>query len=668
MRRLGMAEKRKKRAAAVVAERCQVALNSLSSDEYYKRNGLGAHDTRFDNKDSGFASDMRGRIFGESLTYVRERGPIGRKPLAAGTLPGNFSSSSSSSSTPGPPVASGGIADLFQGYGRTRGGEEALKLSAANVDLPEQAGTADLAALLTPGMSRLISDERLFALPKRERPVSLPRAATLVESADQYVCFVRRLFELGMVVFRRSVEVVNGCFGVSKGEGEKLRFIANLKPANACFPPPPELKLSGPDLLGALEADAEKELFCWKYDIRAAFHRFKTPSWMWKYFALRKVPAKEFGLGKGFVFPCLTTLPMGFSWAPFLCQEAHGEVVASTGLPRGDLLLPENDVKVDRLRYGLYIDDGYGFSTSLEEANRAFFNICEALAQAGLSVKETKCVRPSKADLTVLGLEVKARRGRVGPAAKDLKELIGATEEMLARGCASGLEMSRIVGKWSWVMLLSRFGFSIFSSVYTFMQKVGESGGDLWPSVRKELGIVCGVAPLLCVSFFQKWSDKVAAFDASKEAQGVSEVLAPLGWAAGKRNFLRMTPSVEEQGRKLEKLGESVRALSWTHVVSSRFRHDRHINLLEAAACLTSVRRAAKDERAGLRCVVLGDSTAVISAVAKGRCSSFPLLVAVRRIMALCLASGVRPLFLWIASENNPADAPSRPSQVFVCE
>ena len=58
MRRLGMAEKRKKRAAAVVAERCQVALNSLSSDEYYKRNGLGAHDTRFDNKDSSFASDI----------------------------------------------------------------------------------------------------------------------------------------------------------------------------------------------------------------------------------------------------------------------------------------------------------------------------------------------------------------------------------------------------------------------------------------------------------------------------------------------------------------------------------------------------------------------------------------------------------------------------------
>jgi len=37
---LGMAEKRKRRAAAGVAKRCQVALNSLSSesDEYYTRN------------------------------------------------------------------------------------------------------------------------------------------------------------------------------------------------------------------------------------------------------------------------------------------------------------------------------------------------------------------------------------------------------------------------------------------------------------------------------------------------------------------------------------------------------------------------------------------------------------------------------------------------------
>ena len=159
-------------------------------------------------------------------------------------------------------------------------------------------------------------------------------------------------------------------------------------------------------------------------------------------------------------------------------------------------------------------------------------------------MKETKCVSPSKTNLTVLGLEVQVRKGRVGPAAKDLKELIGATEDLLAKGYASGLEMSKIVGKWSWVMLLSRFGFSIFSSVYTFMQKVGENGGELWPSVRKELGIACGVAPLLCVSIFQKWSDKVAAFDASKEAQGVSEVIASAGWAAGKRKFLLAKRSV----------------------------------------------------------------------------------------------------------------------------
>jgi hypothetical protein len=220
--------------------------------------------------------------------------------------------------------------------------------------------------------------------------------------------------------------------------------------------------------------------------------------------------------------------------------------------------------------------------------------------------------------------------------------------------------MEKLVGKWSWVLLVSRAAYSVFSSVYSFCHTVSVNRSKLWPSVAKELRIVCGLAPVLCVNIFQEWSSKAAAFDASSDGQGVSERTITVNAA---RSFARLSglgPSVREERGCLEEAGGRVEAMEWNHVVSSRFRFKAHINVLEAAACLSSVRRAVKDDRCGKKFVLFGDSASVVAAMAKGRCSSFSLLVAIRRIMALVLATGSKPKCVWIPSASNPADWPSR--------
>jgi hypothetical protein len=551
--------------------------------------------------------------------------------------------------------------DVFQGYGHSRT-TEAKVVYAKKIDLPEVAATVDLADILPETYRNLVLNESAMVLSPQDRPKVMPKAKTMVAGDKEHVKVIRRLWGLKMVRFIRKPAVVNGYFAVAKDPGAD-RFIASLKPGNAHFSTPDKVELSGPDVLGVMEVAPGTRVYKYKYDIRACYHKIRTPRWMHKYFALKPVEASEFGLGKGLVFPCLTTLPMGWSWAPVLCQEAHKEVLRRIGFDDEDLLERGRDGRIDRLRHGVYLDDGFAFGLSLEEARSSFERVCAELERVGLDVKRGKCVEPGEggASMEVLGLEVNTRSGRVGLCYKKLYKLVCETQHLLTRGKATGKEVERLLGKWSWTVLTSRSAFSVFSSVYSFVQKVpSASRVELWPSVVKELELVCGLAPLLCVNIFQEWSGKMAAFDASTVAQGVSEAVVSAGEAKEFAQCSGLGPSVEEQRKVLDGVGEEVKKVEWGHVVASKFRHKAHINVLEAAAALTAVRRAVRDERRGKKFVVFGDSAVVIAAVTKGRCSSFPLLVAVRRVMAMVLASGSRPRYVWIPSKANPADEPSR--------
>ena len=64
--------------------------------------------------------------------------------------------------------------------------------------------------------------------------------------------------------------------------------------------------------------------------------------------------------------------------------------------------------------------------------------------------------------------------------------------------------------------------------------------------------------------------------------------------------------------------------------------------------------------RHGKRMVLLVDAPAVKGAVAKGRSSAPSLRLEVMRIAALQMAGGILLKLVYVPSEDNPADAPSR--------
>ena len=100
---------------------------------------------------------------------------------------------------------------------------------------------------------------------------------------------------------------------------------------------------------------------------------------------------------------------------------------------------------------------------------------------------------------------------------------------------------------------------------------------------------------------------------------------------------------------------------AFSTVVSSRAEHAAHAGALEAGGIRLALRLWLRSaHRHGRRLVMLVDAQAVMGAVCKGRSSSPSLRKEILRIAALQLAGNLHLHLVYVPSEDNPADAPSR--------
>jgi hypothetical protein len=102
----------------------------------------------------------------------------------------------------------------------------------------------------------------------------------------------------------------------------------------------------------------------------------------------------------------------------------------------------------------------------------------------------------------------------------------------------------------------------------------------------------------------------------------------------------------------------------WKTVIAYRFKHlhgPEHINALELRAFLSMLKwRTSQAEQHHSRILHLLDSQVALSALAKGRSSSLKLSVILRQCAALQLCADVVVFGAYVATQDNPADAPSR--------
>lgn len=539
------------------------------------------------------------------------------------------------------------------GFSYANAAHSAVPLAAPRVSLPSEAGTADLLDLLPPHLSTLYATPELLLRSSPARCRVRPSASC--ESPQDYIALIARLLDLGMVDLRAHVSVVNGVFGVRKDE-HSLRLIIDARPANAAFIEPPHIDLPTPDLFAHLQA-SDQPLFVAKVDLDNFYHRLRIPQWMVPYFGLPPVPAAAFGLTGDVVYPCCTTLPMGFSHSVFLAQHCHEHLLNTrTPLQPHDRITPTSDLLLNRTRHAAYIDDCILIGPDPVQIRAYQQHYLLVVADSGIPAKPSKVVPPTSDSVECLGFEIDGHRHTVGVSTAKLRSLIALTERLIARGFCTGLDLAELVGRWSWAILARRPAFAAFNSVYRFIQKAGRRYFDLWPSVVRELHLVIGLSPLLFARIDSGWFRRCVATDASQTGMGVVSASLPDHRAVAFAG-LSSTSAAEIA---------SVPSLPWATIVSSPWRVSsnsgpEHINVLELRAITTALRWVLSSPSSpGRRVLLFTDSTVAALAVSKGRSSSFQILRRLRYLSSLVLASGLQLFCRWLPSELNPADGPSR--------
>ena len=349
--------------------------------------------------------------------------------------------------------------------------------------------------------------------------VSVLRLTRAYAEPAEYAKLVRRLQPHGMITFTDNPAMVNGIFGVTKPDGA-IRLIIDARPANASFIEPPRVTLPTPDLLPRLMVPPNQPLFVAKCDL-SFFYRFRIPEWMHRWFALPAVRAGDVGLDLAYgvdsmVFPCLTVLAMGWSHSVYVAQQAHEHLINTrTRLRADDRITPTSDLRVDRVRHLVYIDDLIMLGSDAALMNVLLDEYVAVTNAAQLPAKPNKLVRPTDKGVDCLGIELVGADHTLAPRADKLDRLRMDTMALLARGRCTGLELAALVGRWTWHCLVTRPALSCFAAVYRFMKASGRRVFSLWRSVAAELYLVARISPVLVASLSSAWYPAAIATDAS---------------------------------------------------------------------------------------------------------------------------------------------------------
>ena len=590
----------------------------------------------------------------------------------------------------------------------------AVPILAHRIGLPEQLQAVPLLRVLPPAVAAqyatAASGASLFrpidqvALLDSEHPLSPPRIAG---TRPEYVELIGRMHALGMVAFTTTPRCINGVFAVEK-DTDSDRLIIDARPANRLFIDSPTVHLCDPSYLVQLCVPQGTRMVTGKSDLSNFYHHLQLPSWLRDYFALLPLTDEELSsLGLeaqrvGGHYPCCTTLPMGFSHAVYLAQQAHLHVLSTCpALRPGDHIIHLSSpvLSSDRVVYGVVIDDFFLFGTDVGLTTRVFEQVLSAYADAGFVVKPSKVVRPTLKAVKVIGFDIGGPTSEVCLPGDSMLALLRDTLAVLRRGAITGLAMASLIGRWTWTLLLRRPSLAVLQRVYRFIEMADRRRFDLWPSVRSELQQLLALAPLLRVKLDAGIHSRVIATDASTLAAGVvTSSLADLEphawpvcssrvhatrqplvlssvWRTGTWDTDMLGPDtlsspISDAGPALadintelyDRFYSSVCGARWSRVMSVPWQWtDDHINALELRAALLSVHWLLSfPSSMGKRAYLLTDSTVTLFGLWKGRSSSPSLLLVLRKISALLLSSGVALLVGWIPSEINPADTASR--------
>ena len=364
---------------------------------------------------------------------------------------------------------------------------------------------------------------------------------------------------------------------------------------------------------------------------------------------------------------------MGFSWSSFIAQEVMTHVCRGAGLSRSLQLADDLPGPASAEAFGLATDDvvfftAAGYARSEEVMHRLDCSFARHRVERH-ALKDVTGV----ADGTAIGIDLvggtcfKGNAHRVG-------RIVVTVVALLDHPRLRPIDMSVLLGSIQWLHLLNRQLFGVLHACYGFARlEPNDVVRDIPATVRLELMHTAALFMLWTFDVTAPWLPELIATDASPafgfgvcRARCSPRLARELGRLAERRgDYVALLPAAGAAAAFPSRLGTAhrlnIRRSRFRTVICSRCRHQGHPGLLEAHALRLGIewilRSAAKH---GTRAVMLVDAKAVLGASARGRTSARTLRKQVGRISALLLAGDLGAHLLYIPSEDNPADAPSR--------
>eukprot|EP00971_Amphidinium_carterae_P064471 1277065-Amphidinium_carterae.1 len=393
---------------------------------------------------------------------------------------------------------------------------------------------------------------------------------------------------------------------------------------------------------------------------------------------------------------CLVAPPMGDQKAPDIAQLVHCHIgweaqclTSRTCMSHGHPA-PSGPVWM-----GCYVDDfaqvavvdselpePWGEIAVRADAEEKHSKMLGAYARANIERKEAKATKNESKGL-VWGALLDGAQRTVSADPRKRRALVHATVAVCEAKWVAPAVIQTLVGHWQYHLTFRRAFMCILAKTYVWLRssyigsKVSSVQKRLTRQVRDELLGLCVMAPLMVTHLDVPFSEHVVATDATTQRGAVvttkmtCPAQAAMLWRAGDRPISRMTfvPTVHGQQANEDlfalqlppPVDHAVNAFVQTsqfHAGSSYVFHSQaHINRQEMLAWASGLRFMARHRLASQRrlfCIV--DSLVTCNVIKKGRSSSRQL----RRALGLRVVHGLDPIPLWVPSEINPADDPTR--------
>jgi len=563
---------------------------------------------------------------------------------------------------------------------------QSSRLRAADVDLPARSGKVNAQKYLSPHVLHTVSS------PSDLFPCGLPSPGFRgIDNHDR--------LEYARLVMAKLSSVTLQSLGapflrlVKKALLRCAKYGMVLRsPASAARPPVPPHLLSPTSLLG-MHTSRGKPFQMSKRDGRCLFDQLAVPRCLIPWFGRPPVRVSELmqatgeslsrlqrlcphlaGLGlHSLVFPCSKVWPMGFPWSSCIAQSVMLSACHRAGLHKHQQLSDDLPTPNTETVFGLATDDIVHFTTGRPASIRADMRCLEnALLSMDIERHSGKDVT-GVLDGCAIGIDLV--KGYDLHASRDkLRLLVPALLAATKRLQMTPIDVSKLLGHIEWFNLLNRPLFSCLDALYGFTRMTPSTiKFDLPVHCKREFAMVLSLCCYWSFDLTKPFSRELVATDASTSyGFGVSRLRCSrrfskfVGRLSSRRgDFISLLPELGELPSARLRLGKAchlpLRQSNFSTVVGCPFKHVAHPGVLEAHGVRLALQWIGRTHsKYGTRQPLLIDAQAILGAVAKGRSSAYSIKRIVRHISAMALAMDIIVLPIYIPSEFNPADKPSR--------